>query len=100
MTTNTHSLDYEQTRCTVTDSTLALIDKSYARSDKLNITSITGAVTDTLGYPGGSNRIADVVTGTTATRTFTHDGAGNITTDVRSGSTYTFGYNARGRLAR
>ncbi|MEQ1710707.1 MAG: hypothetical protein ABL908_04825, partial [Hyphomicrobium sp.] len=125
------------------DGALSLIDKSYTRSDKLNITSITdavaagnsqslwynksnrlqnangpwgnktftydgtgnrtteitGSVTDTLGYPGGSNRIADVVTGTTTTRTFTHDGAGNITTDVRSGSTYTFGYNARGRLA-
>ncbi|MEQ1714043.1 MAG: hypothetical protein ABL908_21970, partial [Hyphomicrobium sp.] len=137
-----------QSRCTVTDGALALIDKSYARSDKLNITSITdavaagnsqslwynksnrlqsaagpwgnktfyydgtgnrtyeittpsggGSVTDTLGYPGGSNRLANVVTGTTTTRTFTHDGAGNITTDVRSGSAYTFTYNARGHLS-
>ncbi len=32
-------------------------------------------------------------------RTFTNDGAGNITSDVRSGSTYTYGTNARGRLA-
>ncbi|MEQ1711460.1 MAG: hypothetical protein ABL908_08655 [Hyphomicrobium sp.] len=31
--------------------------------------------------------------------TFTHDGTGNITTDVRSGSAYTFTYNARGRLS-
>ncbi|MEQ1712204.1 MAG: hypothetical protein ABL908_12500, partial [Hyphomicrobium sp.] len=173
MTTNTHTLDYEQTRCTVTDGALSLIDKSYARSDKLNIrsvhllraspdrgrsptrwrratrsrsgttsrtacrthlsalpipaarkkratigargpwgnktfyydgtgnrtTEITGSVTDTLGYPGGSNRVANVVTGTTTTRTFTHDGAGNITTDTRSGSAYTFTYNARGRLS-
>ncbi len=142
-TTNTHTLDYELSRCQVKDGALSLIDKSYTRSDKLNITSITdavaagnslalgynksnrlqsaagpwgsktytydgtgnrtteitGSVTDTLGYPGGSNRISDVVTGTTATRTFVHDGGGNITTDTRSGSTYTYGYNARGRLA-
>ncbi|MEQ1712333.1 MAG: RHS repeat-associated core domain-containing protein, partial [Hyphomicrobium sp.] len=147
-TTNTHTLDYELSRCHLKDGALSLIDKSYTRSDKLNITSIVdgvapsnsqslwynksnrlqsaagpwgnktfyydgtgnrtyeittpsggGSVTDTLGYPGGSNRLANVVTGTTTTRTFTHDGAGNITTDVRSGSAYTFTYNARGHLS-
>lgn len=129
------------------DGALALIDKSYARSDKLNITGITdnvapgnsqslwyhktnrlqnadgpwgaktfyydgtgnrtyeittppggSTITDTAGYPGGSNRISNVVSGLTTTRTFTHDGAGNIATDTRSGSVYTYGYNARGRL--
>lgn len=130
VTTNTHMLDYELSRCQVTDGALALIDRSYTRSDKLNITGVTdavaagpwgsktytydgtgnrtsdsttppggGTVVDSAGYPPSSNRIADVVTGTTTTRTFTHDGAGNIVTDVRSGSSYTFGYNARGRLA-
>ena len=36
-------------------------------------TEVTGSVTDTLGYPGGSNRISNVVTGATTTRTYTHD---------------------------
>ncbi|MEQ1712006.1 MAG: hypothetical protein ABL908_11475, partial [Hyphomicrobium sp.] len=43
-TTNTHTLDYELGRCEVRDGALSLIDKSYTRSDKLNITSITDAV--------------------------------------------------------
>ncbi|MEQ1711797.1 MAG: DUF6531 domain-containing protein, partial [Hyphomicrobium sp.] len=43
-TTNTHTLDYELSRCQVKDGALSLIDKSYTRSDKLNITSITDAV--------------------------------------------------------
>ncbi len=60
---------------------------------------MTGATTDTLSYPATSNRISNVLTGVTTTRTFTHDGAGNIATDTRSGSTFTYGYNARGRLA-
>lgn len=125
-TTNTHSLDYELARCQVKDGTLSLIDKSYTRADKLNITSITDAVTagnsqslwynksnrlqnangpwgqktfyydgtgnrtyeittppgstlsatDTVGYPTASNRISNVVSGTTTTRTFTHDPSG------------------------
>ena len=60
---------------------------------------MTGATTDTLSYPATSNRISTVLTGVTTSRTFTHDGAGNIATDTRSGSTFTYGYNARGRLA-
>lgn len=54
-------------------------------------------------YPATSNRISSVTVGTptgTAVRTFTHDGAGNITQDVRSGSgTYNYTMNQRNRLA-
>jgi hypothetical protein len=54
-------------------------------------------------YPATSNQIASVTLGTsggTAVRTFTHDGAGNITQDVRSGSgTYAYTMNHRNRLA-
>jgi 6-phosphogluconolactonase (cycloisomerase 2 family) len=54
-------------------------------------------------YPATSNRISSVRLGTptgTAVRTFTHDGAGNITQDVRSGSgTYNYTMNQRNRLA-
>lgn len=38
-TTNTHTLDYELSRCELKDGALSLIDKSYTRSDKLNIRS-------------------------------------------------------------
>ncbi|MCZ8320977.1 MAG: hypothetical protein O9296_05250, partial [Novosphingobium sp.] len=56
-----------------------------------------------LNYPATSNRISSVTVGTptgTAVRTFTHDGAGNITQDVRTGSgTYNYTMNQRNRLA-
>ncbi|MEQ1714286.1 MAG: hypothetical protein ABL908_23205, partial [Hyphomicrobium sp.] len=52
VTTNTHSLDYELSRCQVTDGALSLIDKTYTRADKLNITSITDAVA-----PGNSQSL-------------------------------------------
>ena len=56
---------------------------------------VTGATTDTLSYPAASNRISNVLTGVTTTRTFVHDAAGNITTDTRSGSAFTYTYNAQ-----
>ncbi|MCZ8322889.1 MAG: hypothetical protein O9296_15095 [Novosphingobium sp.] len=54
-------------------------------------------------YPATSNQNSSVTLGTsggTAVRTFTHDGAGNITQDVRTGSgTYNYTMNQRNRLA-
>lgn len=62
---------------------------------------VQGAVTTTRqeGYPGGSNRIAGVLTNGTLTRSFTHDGAGNTLTDTQGSDVATYGYNARNRLA-
>ncbi|MBA4233984.1 MAG: hypothetical protein C0465_25765, partial [Ralstonia sp.] len=55
-TTNTHTLDYELSRCRVTDGALALIDKSYTRADKLNITSITDNVAPANSLALGYNK--------------------------------------------
>ena len=55
------------------------------------------AVTKIQNYPATSNRIANVTTNGTVTRSFTHDAAGNILTDVRGADTYAFTYNARNR---
>jgi len=53
--------------------------------------------------PARSSRISSITTGPstgTAVRTFTHDGAGNITQNVRSGSgTYNYTMNQRNRLS-
>jgi RHS repeat-associated protein len=56
--------------------------------------------TKTLLYPYNNNRIAGVTQGSTTLRTITHDGAGNIVTDVRGGTSYGYRYNNRGRLDR
>ena len=52
--------------------------KTFTYDGTGNRTSeVTGATTDTLSYPATSNRISNVLTGVTTSRTFTHDGAGN-----------------------
>lgn len=51
----------------------------------------------TYAYPTGSNKLSTVTQGANV-RTFTHDGAGNITADDRVGITYNYRYNNRGRL--
>ncbi|MCD0419633.1 DUF6531 domain-containing protein [Rubrivivax sp. JA1024] len=56
--------------------------------------------TKSLQYPYNNNRIAGVAQGSTTLRTITHDGAGNIVTDVRGATSYTYRYNNRGRLDR
>ena len=144
----TYTLDHEITQIEVLDGGTALIDRTYARTDDLNITGISDAVTppdsQTLGYtpanrlnaasgaygtfawtydgvgnrtaqdhtpiggsltsesctfPGTSNRLSSIIVGSTTTRSFTYDGAGNILTDTRSGTPYIYTYNARNRLA-
>jgi YD repeat-containing protein len=55
-------------------------------------TKTVGTVTATYAYPATSNKLASVSTG--ATKTYTHDAAGSITSDA----TNTFTYDTRGRL--
>jgi RHS repeat-associated protein len=60
------------------------------------------AVTTTriAGYPPGTNRISDMTENGAAFRTYTHDAAGNIITEVRPGAeTFAYAYNNRNRLA-
>lgn len=52
------------------------------------------------GYPWDSNRLGSVTQASSTLRTFTHDGAGNITADDRAGTVYNYRYNNRGRIDR
>ena len=62
------------------------------------VTPSGGATTTKIqNYPAASNRLANVTTNGTVTRSFTHDAAGNITIDVKGGDTFTTTYNVRNR---
>ncbi len=60
-----------------------------------------GAVTTTRAsiFPSGSNRISGMTENGATLRTYTHDGGGNIITDVRPGENFAFTYNKRNRPA-
>jgi RHS repeat-associated protein len=53
----------------------------------------------TYAYPSTNNKLSTVTQGSNV-RTFTHDAAGNVTADDRSGTTYNYRYNKHGRLDR
>jgi YD repeat-containing protein len=55
--------------------------------------------TDTYTYPTTSNRIQTVTRGAATVRQMTYDGGGNMLTDNRAGTTTTYTYNKRNRLA-
>ncbi len=61
---------------------------------------LTAGSTSTFNYPAGSNRLASVTQGATSLRSFTHDGAGNVTADDRGGTVYDYRHNHRGRIDR
>ena len=63
------------------------------------LTQGSTTTTNILGYPYNNNLVSGITQGSTTVRAFSYDGAGNITTDNRSGTTYNYGYNKRGRLA-
>jgi RHS repeat-associated protein len=58
----------------------------------------TTTTTRVLNYPYNSNLYVGTTQDSTALRTVTNDGAGNIITDVRGATTYNYRYNNRGRL--
>ncbi|WP_346361256.1 RHS repeat-associated core domain-containing protein [Bosea sp. (in: a-proteobacteria)] len=60
-----------------------------------------GVTTDAVtSYGTASNRLAQVTTNGSVTRTFGHDAAGNVTSDAKGGATWSFTHNAAGRLAQ
>ena len=64
-----------------------------------NRTSETNAaVTDSYTYPATNNKLQSIVRNAATVRSFTYDNAGNIATDVRSGTTFAYGYNNANRL--
>ena len=58
----------------------------------------TTTTTKTLLYPYNTNQVGGITQDSTTLRTITHDGAGNIITNVRGSTTYNYRYNNRGRL--
>ncbi len=50
-------------------------------------------------YDGLSNRITGMTGNSAALRTYTYDSGGNTLTETRPGESFTYGYNARNRLA-
>lgn len=144
----TYTQDYLIAQMLVTDTSSGtdVVNRSYGRSDGVNITDIVdnidayrsesylytpsgrlenasgpwgalGYAYDAVGnrileslYSSGtvteqvtshettSNRPVDVANNGTSIRTFSHDAAGNLVTDNRSGTAYTYRYNNRGRL--
>ncbi len=58
-----------------------------------------GPETNVLAYPATTNRLTSVTTGTLTPRQFAYDNAGNITSDTRLGSAYTYAYNHANRLS-
>ncbi len=64
-----------------------------------NSTPVGGSLTArTYTYPTTSNRISSTVIAAATERAFTYDGAGNIASDTRNGTAYTYAYNKRNRL--
>lgn len=51
-------------------------------------------------YASTSNRLTQVTTNGTVSRTFAHDDAGNVVTDTRSGTAWSFTHDAAGRLSQ
>jgi RHS repeat-associated protein len=58
----------------------------------------TSITTDNYNYAPNSNQLSSITLGAGGTRTFTHDAAGNITYDNRSGGGYGYTYDGLGRL--
>jgi YD repeat-containing protein len=59
---------------------------------------VDGAGTESYSTDTSSNRLLSATLGST-TRSFTYDGAGNITADATGSTTYGLAYNKANRLA-
>ena len=144
----TYTQDYQIAQMLVTDTSSGtdVVNRSYGRSDNVNVTDIVdnidpyrsesylytpsgrlenasgpwgvlGYAYDAVGnrileslYSGGtateqvtshetaSNHPVEVTSSGASIRAFSHDAAGNLVTDNRSGTSYSYRYNNRGRL--
>ena len=72
-----------------------------ATGNRLNDNTVLGASTTTrlAAYPTTNNRISSLNQNAATFRTYTYDGAGNISNDNRPGEAYVFTYNKRNRPA-
>ncbi|GJD99630.1 RHS repeat-associated core domain-containing protein [Methylobacterium isbiliense] len=56
--------------------------------------------TQSYAYPTSSNRLRSVSQGGTALRSFLYDAAGNLTSDTRAGTAYSYTISGAGRIAQ
>ena len=61
--------------------------------------ALTSSYSNTYNYPSGSNLLSSETQSSTTVRSFSYDGAGNVTADTRGSTTYNYVYNKRNRLA-
>ena len=81
---NTYTNDYELSQCQVKDGAAVVLGRSFARTDKLNITGITDQVTATNNQTFGhsaANRL-NSATGPYGAQSWIYDGVGNRTSQV------------------
>jgi YD repeat-containing protein len=69
------------------------------RTHEISTPTGGATTTDVLGYSASNNRVVNITRGTTTIRSFTYDGAGNITTDNGSGGNKAYTYNKRNRVS-
>jgi RHS repeat-associated protein len=99
---DTYSLDYEIQRLLVQNGAASLLDRTHNRTDLLNLTGITDAVTpannQTFGYTP-ANRLS-TASGVYGAQSWTYDGVGNRTAETSGGTAKTYSYLAiNNRLA-
>ena len=54
--------------------------------------------TSTYNYPGTNNKLLSITQGASTVRSFSYDGAGNVSADTRGSAAYNYHYNNRNRL--
>ena len=108
--TKTYTQDYLINALQVQDpSTSAyILNRSHAFGDGINLTGITdsrtaptptaGSTGNAYSYPSGNNLLSTITQASTTVRSFSYDGAGNVTADTRGSTAYNYRYNKRGRL--
>ncbi len=94
--TNVHTLDYEQSQCTVSNGGTPVMGLTFGRTDNLNLTSIGDTVTpansQSFGY-SAANRL-NSASGPYGSQSWTYDGVGNRTGETIGGVTDTYTYPA------
>ena len=93
---DSYSLDYEVNRLLLQNGTTALIDRTHAHGDLLNLTAITDAVTpansQTFSY-SAANRLS-TASGVYGTYGWSYDGVGNRTQETLGAATNVCAYPA------
>lgn len=92
--TDVHTLDYEQSQCTVNNGATTVVGETWGRSDLLNITAqgdtVTTANNQSFGY-SAANRL-NSASGPYGSKSWTYDGVGNRASETNAGVLDTYNY--------